>query len=411
MTLRQDLKTCKANLAACKTASAAKDETIADLKTKNTTLQGKVTDLESQNASLQSVNDTLNAQLSDKISQISALNAKITDLQKQLDDCMAGGSSDFLVMPAGASPQAFLTSAGAGAKIQLPATLKLSGTLTPLPKQHLRGPCTITPATNLSIGINCKTKLAKETIFENLDMSGFGLRALVPWEGTVVKGGRYHHNGEMGIGCDTEGAIIEVITLDSIEVDHNGKDEFIGHGAAGVKFFHVNKTKLINVNSHDNTGNGLWWDAECGYADVIGGVVENNLKKGVFWEKCGGNHGDGWVNPLPGAQKYAGGGVPYDGMLTVKGVRIQNNNRKPDGSVDSVQGNAGIYSAGSKNINISNCTFGGNTRAIIIRNDQDRLLDDHAGWVVSNVTIDDSSNKYNGDDVAIGNDVTGVTRT
>lgn len=310
----------------------------------------------------------------------------------------------FESVPAGANLQDVLRQAGEGAKLQLPSSLKLSGAVTPWPNQHLRGPCAITPAAGQDYGINGKTNEAAGCVYEDLQMSGFGRRALVPWEGSTVLRGSYNENGEMGIGVDGEGADLDWVILDHVETSRNGKAEWVGHGAAGYKFFHYRRSRVIEHTAIGNTGNGGWWDAECGDAEVHGGLYKDNQQKHLFFEKCGGNH--------PASYSYPGGqtlsqprGVPYEGLWLVDGPTLQHSNYARD------NGNGGVYMVASKNAIIKNIKASDNKMAVCVRNDEARMQDDHPGWKVTNVEIWDSTNDYGNDTVVIGTDVgSGVTR-
>ena len=323
--------------------------------------------------------------------------------QAQLDlkacqDAAKPPASDFQVVPLGANLQAVLKEAGTGAKLQLPATLKFAGTVTPLPGQHLRGPCVITPV-NLGgppgFGFNCKTNDAINTTFESLDVSGFGLRGLVPWYGSLIKGGHYHYNGEMGCGFDGEGAKQEACTYDGVEIDHNGKAEFLGHGASGIKHFHVWKTVVKNCHVYDNMGNNVWGDFNCGDFIVTDNTLTGALRKAVFYEKCGAS------GVRPGDPTW-----DAENGLVVTGNTITGNGKEGGAS------DAGVAAISSKHVLIENNVFGnaGKHIGIYIRDDPNRLdpgkWDGKIGFHPSDVVI--GKNTMNGDKT-VGCDLPGVT--
>lgn len=391
------LKTVQADLAACKTASAAKDQEIADLNT-------KLSAQKVANTNLQTQNDGLVAERNELKVQQAALEKQVADLQVELQACKDAANpnpppDNFEQVPAGANLQDVLRQAGPGAHLQLPAKLVLTGTVVPLDGQYLRGPCVITPANpGIGLGFNCSSSGVEDVTWEKLDVSGFAKRGIQPFFGCTLKFVHTHHNGEMGVGFDGKGGDGTVFTMIDCETDHNGDVSLLGHGASGVKLFHVKRSKFVRLNTHENVGNGWWCDAECGYAEILGGGSWGNWRKAYFWEKCGGNHGAGVRNS---------DGQPYDGMLTIDGVNARDNNK------DGGTGHAGVYIVASKNAVVKNSTFGGNDGyGITVRNDPARVADDHPGWPVSNVEISDSTNTMNGDKVTIGSDVgNGVRRT
>jgi hypothetical protein len=262
----------------------------------------------------------------------------------------------------------------------------LAGQLRPREGQTIVGPANLRPASGASFldGIALKSGSGsgiRNVTLVDLDISGFSRHGVGCWIGTTIIGGRIHHNGKDGVGCDLEGR--GPVTVDGVELDHNGTDPAWYGNAGGIKWFHSHGVTIRNSWVHDNTGTGVWCDAQCGDFTVVDNVIENNERKGVFYEKGGASDM---------------GGIFYEGFLTVTGNTIRRNN------LEGVkQANAGVSIYAAKNVLVANNVFGQHRdRAVIVRNDPDRVRDDKHGWVVSNVTI--RNNVLNGD-IIIGCDI------
>jgi hypothetical protein len=278
------------------------------------------------------------------------------------------------------------------------ATLRLSGTYTgknfrPKSGQRLVGPATIKPGGTVGEnddGFRCKASgEAFDVTFVDLDVFGYGRHGIGCWVGTTVLGGRLHHNGKDGIGGDLEGKVSR-IKVSGTEMDYNGSDLWLGRGAAGAKFFHTDGVEVIGCKVHHNYGNGVWCDAQCGDWLVQDNVITQNLRKGVFYEKCGASDGS-FDSPL----------AVYEGFATIIDNTIMNNNVEGQ---DNANPGVALYS--SKNVLVEHNTFGGNGNAVIVRDDPKRLTDDKHGWVPENITITD--NVLGGDEL-VGCSLPGVT--
>src|SRR4029453_4264072 len=106
-----------------------------------------------------------------------------------------------------------------------------------------------------------------------------------------------HDNGKDGMGCDLDGRSAVGILVDGVEIDHNGTDPAWVPTAAGIKWFPLDGTTVQNSHVHDNAGDGVWCDAQCGDFDVLDNVIERNARKGVFYEK--GGESDGTIAGTP----------------------------------------------------------------------------------------------------------------
>lgn len=212
----------------------------------------------------------------------------------------------------------------------------------------------------------------------------------------------FHINGE-GINRDYD------IVCTDCDFSQNGSTAEIGHGAAGTKVFNVNGVTYIRCKANNCTGNGFWSDHDCGVVTYTDCEADGNTERGFFREKCG-RHGD----PYPRTFKYGmyvpdferlGGKVIYDGMLTIKGGRCQNN------------GSEGVLIVASPHARVSGVTFGGNGggHGVIVRNDPNRMYDGclladgtlktEPGWMVEDVIVEKSSCTLNGDDIVVQSNV------
>jgi hypothetical protein len=88
---------------------------------------------------------------------------------------------------------------------------------------------------------------------------------------------RIHHNANSGIDGIGEGSLLQ-----TIELDRNGSDSFLGCCAGGVKS--ANPYTIRNSYVHDNIGFGVWQDV-CGSGFVVtGNRISSNSQGGVRYE-------------------------------------------------------------------------------------------------------------------------------
>jgi len=325
--------------------------------------------------------------ISEQQATIAGLEATVAQLRAEIEE-LSG-----IVVPPGADLQAALRDAPEG------ATLRLSGTyrgknITPRSGQTLVGPAALVPVGPVGEdddGFRCKSSgVAIDVTFVDLDVSGFGRHGIGCWIGTTVRGGRLHHNGKDGVGGDLEGKPSRIL-VENVELDHNGSAAWLGRGSAGAKFFHSHGVEVRDCNVHDNIGNGVWCDAQCGDWIVDGCVITGNTRKGVFYEKCGRSDGSFL------GRDYA----VYEGFATITNNQIINNNLDNQDNA-----NPGVALYNSVNVTVEANEFSGNGNAVIVRNDPARLTDDKHGWVPDNITI---RNNTLGGDRLIGCDLNGVT--
>jgi hypothetical protein len=211
--------------------------------------------------------------------------------------------------------------------------------------------------------------------FVDLEMSGFGLRGVECFVGTRVIGGYYHHNGRNGIGCGLEAA--GGLLIDGVEVAFNGNPGELGIGGGGMKFARGHGIVVRNSYVHDNIGNGIWCDVQCGDYTVVDNRVIANTRKGIHYEKSG--ESDEVINYV---------GSAYIARNIVKG----------NGTEGRVSADAGIRGVSSKNMLIEDNIFGGNYNRNGIKVTQDdRLSGEKHGWIVSKVVI--RNNIMNGEKV------------
>jgi len=279
----------------------------------------------------------------------------------------------------GGDIQAALNNLSTGQRLCLSGSFSVTSTIHPKSGQTISGPATIVGKGLSQQGDVFGIQPAVGVTLIDLDISGAGRHGVACWIDTTVMGGRLHHNGKDGLGCDMDGRTAPVLVT-GVEIDHNGIDSYwLGLGAGGIKWFPANGVTVKNSNIHDNTGNGVWCDAQCGDFNVLNNTITHNTRKGVFYEKGGesdGSFGD------PNAR--------YVGKAVITGNTIRDNDTE---GVPQAHPGVAIYS--SKNVLIANNNFGGNQRAVIAREDTNRLNDDKHGWHLSNVVI--QNNTLNGD--------------
>ena len=283
----------------------------------------------------------------------------------------------------GASIQAAVDAHPEGTTFCLSGTYQIANEIRPKSGQSFVGPAKLVGAgADRAFQANYGGG-ALYVAFIELDVSGFKLHGIGCFAGTRVIGGRYHHNLRNGIGCALDGG---GVLIDGVELDHNGSEEHLGSGAAGMKFARGHGVVVRNSYIHDNIGNGVWCDVQCGDYTVVDNRIVFNSRKGVHYEKSGESDEE----------------VLFVGSAYIARNIIQNN-----GWGMREHGDAGIRGNSSKNMLIVDNIFGGNVFKNGIKISQDgRLSGDRHGWIVSNVVI--RRNTMNGDEIK-GCDLSGVS--
>jgi hypothetical protein len=210
-----------------------------------------------------------------------------------------------------------------------------------------------------------------DNLFQGLDISGgVGDERCKPSCGRGIAGGpntnvvdsRLHHNAIAGIGGSEAGLVVE-----GTEIDHNGSDATLGCCSGGLKS--TNPFTVRGSYVHDNIGNGIWCDLDCGGFIVEDSRVIHNSLKGIFHEISG-------------------------GPSVVRNNVIQGNNYANQLSA------AGVTILSSKDIEVYGNDFGNNTVAAV----QVKLVSKR-GFPLSGIFIHD--NEPQGD-AFIGCDLNGV---
>ena len=295
----------------------------------------------------------------------------------------SGSDCDGVAVASGASIQAAVDANPEGTTFCLSGTYQIMKEIRPKSSQSFVGPAKLVGAgADRAFEANYGDG-ALYVAFIDLDVSGFTLHGIGCYAGTRVIGGRYHHNLRNGIGCALDGG---GVLIDGVEVDHNGSLEHLGSGAGGMKFARGHGVVVRNSYVHDNIGNGVWCDVQCGDYTVVDNRIVFNSRKGVHYEKSG----------------ESDEGVFFVGSAYIARNTIQNN-----GWGMREHGDAGIRGNSSKNMLIEDNILGGNVFKNGIKISQDgRLSGDRHGWIVANVVI--RRNTMNGDEVK-GCDLEGVT--
>jgi len=129
--------------------------------------------------------------------------------------------------------------------------------------------------------------------------------------GWTFRGGRFHDNGQEGIG----GAMGANVTVNGTEVDHNDftdstytrRNWSCGDEAGGIKWV-TNGMTITNSSIHDNACKGLWADLNGDGATITNNVVANNWDEGIFIEISSGATITGNTVTGNGLHNYNGGG-------------------------------------------------------------------------------------------------------
>jgi len=275
-------------------------------------------------------------------------------------------SGDCVDVGTGANVQAAVDANPAGTAFCLRGTYKFAKPVVPKPGQSFVGPAAIVSAGSaMAFDLTNGGGGVSGVSFIDLDMSGFGVRAIECWTGMKVIRGRYHHNDRNAIGCGLDYARGHVL-IDGAEIDHNGSEDDLGQGSGGMKFARLGEDGLTvrNAYIHDNLGNGVWCDVQCiGTFLIESNVVSSNSRKGVHYEKSG------------ASDEYISGRV-VQGQAIIRGNIVTDNGW--EGREHAADG--GISAVSSRNMLIENNITSGNGRGGVFLRTDGRLSGDKHGW-------------------------------
>jgi len=385
MTLREDLKQCRARVASLTAQVADKDAQIASLQSDLSTANATIADLRQDKATLTKALDDANA--------------RIAQLEADLAACQGDGSGT--TIKPGTSIQNAINDLQPGGLLTLDGAFKSTSSIA----VNKNGMTLQAGPNGASIefagvqdGVRCKKANADfswvDATIKNLQVFGATRSGLVLGRNTRVIGGRYHHNGEIGISGNGDGVRGINASVFGAELDNNGSAANLGHGSSGSKIFEFDGCTYEDCDIHHNVGNGQWSDHDSANVTVKNCRVHDNTRRGIFWEKCGRR-----TDPYKNTKPY---NVVYEGPLLVDGCVLTNNGTEA-GSYQQIGGAACV------NLIVKNTTFAdGNGIAIDIWNDPNRMPPiagapgaTEPGWFVEGCEVWDSTNTYNGERVVV----------
>jgi hypothetical protein len=280
------------------------------------------------------------------------------DMGPQSEDCDAR-------VPDGDDLGAAIESHPEGTSFCLTGIYRLSSPLRPKDGQSFIGPAEIVGADGNEAGFILADERGRDVTFRFLDMSGFALRAIDCAVGTVVRDSFIHDNGRNGLGCglNGEGGVV----IEGNEIAGNGSPEHLGSGSAGMKFARGHGVIVRDNHIHDNLGNGVWCDVQCGDLLVEGNLIERNSRKGVHYEKSGAS--DEVV-------EFVGEAIIRDNVVTGNGW---------EGRKHAADG--GIVCVSCMNMTIEGNSTSDNGRAGVVIRQDGRVTGEKHGWQIANVVI------------------------
>lgn len=134
-----------------------------------------------------------------------------------------------------------------------------------------------TQAGALECAANC-TLTNMQVVNNPASFTGIRLRG----NNITITGGRVSGNADLGIG----GGTFTNITINGVQIDHNGGSANCGFEGGGIKLVDSLVT-VENNNIHDNNCDGVWFDINSGIAGanaVFGNTITNNAHEGIFYE-------------------------------------------------------------------------------------------------------------------------------
>lgn len=109
--------------------------------------------------------------------------------------------------------------------------------------------------------------------------------------GMTIENVDVHHNGQIGIighGADmtTEDGYTALVTIRDSRIHHNNELGFQDKHEAGTSKFKECRAGFVFENNwvHDNDGSGPWWDIDNVGAEIRRNRIEDNVGAGIFYE-------------------------------------------------------------------------------------------------------------------------------
>jgi hypothetical protein len=149
--------------------------------------------------------------------------------------------------------------------------------------------------------------------------------------GEVIKNTRIHHNGVIGMIT----ARVDDFTVQNSEFDHNNYlhagPEVGGYGEGAVKILLSHGVVFRDNWSHDNVGDGLWFDTDNYDILIENNVLEDNSRNGLHYEASFDatvryntirNNGTDWYSHPAGILNATSKNVEYYGNR-IEGNRIR----------------------------------------------------------------------------------------
>lgn len=115
-------------------------------------------------------------------------------------------------------------------------------------------------------------------LFDNIESRFNSSDGIHVHDGSTVRGGYFHHNGEIGVGGQGDNTLVE-----NAEIAFNNQNLVAGRGG-GTKFVNTINLTVRNNHVHDNLGPGIWADGGNVGTLVEGNLVEDNDGEGIFHE-------------------------------------------------------------------------------------------------------------------------------
>jgi len=201
-----------------------------------------------------------------------------------------------------------------------------------------------------------------------------------------VIGGRFTANAKLGIGTDLQ----QRLTLEGVEVDHNGATADCGDEGGGIKLV-SSQTTIVRCYVHDNRCPAIWFDGDARQNEIAWNQVIDNSDEGIYYEISseGSIHdneiqGNGFFGGA-GCEWFWGGGITISAsyQVDVFANRLTNNcngitgtqQDRPDavapagtldrlhvsGNTVSGTGQSGVVSDNGADLGARDITFTGNT--------------------------------------------------